>query len=223
MDTVIFDLDDTLADTWHATKRANRKLFFYFLKKRLFKLVRALIFRENVDFIANSSYILLMDSNDIIRMFIKNYYPDIPEEFLDGAVMEFDKEFFRNFKLNEGALDVLDYLKGRYRLCLVTDGTLRWQEQKIELLGINGYFDKIAIAGALGTSKPDPMNFMEVLSGSEDKVYVIGDRVETDIAGGASIGAVTILFKNGFFNYDRDCGIVPTYTIEHLSELRQYL
>jgi len=219
MDTVIFDLDDTLADTWHATKHANRRLFLFFVKKRMFKLIKALVLRENEDFITKNDDILLQDSNEVIRMFIKKYYPNIDEEVIDGAIKTFDDSFFRNFRLIDGALEVLDHLKGKHRLCIVTDGTVSWQEKKISLLGIRDYFDRIVIAGALGTSKPNKQNFLKALNGKDGDITVVGDRAYTDIKGGKSIGARTILFKNGFFNNSNNFDIKADHTISDLREL----
>jgi len=219
MDTVIFDLDDTLANTWQASKMANRRLFRFFVLRGMFRLVMAMFTKKNEEFIANNREILLKDSHQIIEMFIRHFYPDIDEKVIREAVEYFDREFYRRFSLTEGAKEVLEELGSRCRLCIVTDG-LEWdQKRKIEHLGIGDYFDAIVIAGALGTSKPDSNNFRMALSGDEERIYVVGDRLETDIAGGEAIGATTILFKNGFFNYDRDSEVEPRHTIHNLKEL----
>ena len=223
MDTVIFDLDDTLANTWQASGKANRKLFGFFVKRRMFRLVKAMIFRKNEEFIANNMDILLKDSHQIIEAFIRTFYPDIEDDIIKEAVCFFDKEFYKRFMLTEGALETLRHLKGKYRLCIVTDGQEWDQKRKIEHLGIGDYFDKIIIAGAVGAPKPEPNNFLLALSGNEKNIYVVGDRIETDIVGGKKIGAVTILFKNGFFNYDRESQVEPSHIIDNLTDLMEIL
>ncbi|HOP09270.1 MAG TPA: HAD family hydrolase [Candidatus Methanofastidiosa archaeon] len=223
MDTVIFDLDDTLANTWQASGKANKRLLCFFVRRGMFRLIKAMIFRKNEEFIASNMDILLKDSYQVIEMFIRRFYPDIDASIIENAIESFDREFYRYFTLTDGASDALEYLKGRYRLCIVTDGSEWDQKRKIEHLGIEGYFDKIVIAGAVGTAKPESNNFKMALSGDEKNVYVVGDRLETDIVGGRDIGATTILFKNGFFNYKRQSEITPDHTIGRLSELRDIL
>ncbi len=219
MDTVIFDLDDTLADTWSATKRANRALFWHFLKTRQFRLVKALILREHTDFLQSREEILLLDSNGFLSRFIRDFVPDMDQRYIDGVCEMYDAVFFSSLAFVPGAQGVLDYLSGTYRLALVTDGTKQWQEHKLEHLGISSYFDAIIISGEVGTSKLNPENFRMALSGEEDAVYVVGDRLETDIRGGNAIGAITILFKNGVFDYERDIVDAPAFSITALEEL----
>jgi putative hydrolase of the HAD superfamily len=189
----------------------------------MFRLVKAMIFRKNEEFIANNMDILLKDSHQIIEMFIRGFYPGIRDSTILEAITSFDREFYQRFALTEGARDVLEYLSGKYRLCIVTDGSEWDQKRKIEHLGIEDYFDKMVIAGAIGTAKPEPSNFLRALSGDERVVYVVGDRLETDIVGGKEIGATTILFNNGFFNYERDSDVKPDHTIDYLHQLMDIL
>ena len=223
MDTVIFDLDDTLADTLRATKRANRALFMHFIRTRQFRLVKALVFREHTDFLQSREEILLLDSRGFITRFIRDFVPDMSAQDVERACELYDEAFFPALSLVGGAKEILDYLSGRYRLALVTDGTKQWQERKLSHLGIKDCFASVVISGEVGTSKLNPDNFRMALSGDESAVYVVGDRLETDIRGGNSIGATTILFKNGVFDYERDSPDVPDHTITSLTELKSLL
>ncbi|MDD4282013.1 MAG: HAD family hydrolase, partial [Candidatus Methanofastidiosa archaeon] len=101
----------------------------------------------------------------------------------------------------------------------VTDGAKRWQEEKLRRLGIAPFFDRIIISGEVGSSKLNDENFRMALEGGEDRVYVVGDRLETDIRGGNAIGATTILVRRGTFAYDRETDIVPDVTVTSLAEL----
>ncbi len=182
-------------------------------------MIKALVFREHTDFLQSREEILLLDSKGFLSRFIRDFVPDMDQHFIDRVCELYDEVFFSALAFVPGAKGVLDYLSGRYRLALVTDGTRQWQENKLEHLGIGSYFDTIVISGDVGTSKLNPENFRTALSGYEDTVYVVGDRLETDIRGGNAIGAITILFKNGVFDYERDTDDVPAFSIASLDEL----
>lgn len=219
MDTIIFDLDDTLADTYRATKKANRALFFHLLRTGRLRLVKALLLREHTDFLMSREDILLYDSHDFIAHFIRDADPGMPQDRIDAACTLYDLAFFSAFGLVEGARDLLAFLNPRYRLALVTDGAKRWQEEKLRRLGIAPFFDRIIISGEVGSSKLNDENFRMALEGGEDRVYVVGDRLETDIRGGNAIGATTILVRRGTFAYDRETDIIPDVTVTSLAEL----
>lgn len=222
MDTVIFDLDDTLIETWGATRRANISLMLFFMKKRLFRIVLALIRKENNEFIKNSGEMLLLDSYIVIGRFMRYYYPDIGQDVIDRASDLFHEVFYRHLRTVDGALEILDYLSEKYRLCLVTDGSVRWQNEKIDMFGLRKYFEKIIISGETGVSKLKPDNFLRAMP-PQEKAYVVGDRMETDIRNGGAAGAETILFKHGFFTYEERGEVVPDHRISALCELRTIL
>lgn len=222
MGTVIIDLDDTLATTWKAAQKGNRKLLFFFLKKRLFRIVKALILKQDKEFIFQNEAILLLDPPTVIKKFLSQYYPRLPESVKEEACLVFEKAFYEKFSLTDGAIDLLQHIKGRYRLCLVTDGSKEWQNEKIDFLGIREYFDNIIISGEIGTSKKNVRNF-ELACKGDEKTYVIGDRMETDIRGGNAIGATTILFRNGFFEYERVAGVTPDHSVSTLREIMSLL
>ncbi|RZN48975.1 HAD family hydrolase [archaeon] len=222
MATVVFDLDDTLANTWAASRKANRKLLWYFLRHGMWRIAKALLLKENVRYLVNDEQLLLLDSDSIIARFLRYYYPDISDVEVVRICSVFHDEFYRHFDLMPGARDVLEWLGRKYRLCLVTDGSVRWQEEKLARLGIRDYFDTIVISGSLGTSKRNPDNFRRAIKG-DSPAYVVGDRVSTDIRGGAQAGATTILFKNGLFESIEEREVEPDHEISSLFELYSLL
>lgn len=59
--------------------------------------------------------------------------------------------------------DMLERLKKRYRLGLVTNGTSATQRRKLQKLGVESLFDAVTISEEVGFKKPDPRAFQHAL------------------------------------------------------------
>jgi putative hydrolase of the HAD superfamily len=90
----------------------------------------------------------------------------------------------------DGALDVLEVLRGRYRLAALTNGNA-----DIARLGLDRYFGFALSAASVGASKPHPAMFREALrraaSDPHEMVHV-GDHPIDDVQGAADVGVHTI-------------------------------
>lgn len=131
----------------------------------------------------------------------------------------------RNPILYEESLKVLEDLKGRYELLLLTNGSPSLQQIKLEITPeIAPFFDHIIISGAFGKGKPDPDIFHHALSKfglSADEVLMVGDNLMTDIIGAEKAG-----IRSVWINREEKApheSIIPTYEIQHLEELLQLL
>jgi len=119
----------------------------------------------------------------------------------DAAYMENLVNIFRNHKpdinLPSQSRMILESLKGRYKLGLITDGYLPAQELKIEALGLEKYFDYILYTGKLGREhwKPSPKAFEKLLAQlavSADQCVCVGDNLEKDFLSPNQMGFKTI-------------------------------
>lgn len=97
--------------------------------------------------------------------------------------------------------EVLDALGGRVTLALVTNGIGEVQRARIERLGLDNYFEAIAISGELGTSKPGTAIFDFVFESLEfpnkSEALMIGDSLASDIQGGNNFGIATCWYNPG--------------------------
>lgn len=117
--------------------------------------------------------------------------------------------------------EVLDALKGKYKLLLLTNGTPDLQEEK--LLGVpelTPYFDEIIISGNYGMGKPDAGIFrhaLECLGVDPQDAIMVGDKLTTDILGANTIGMTSVwVNRDGKTRTDE---IVPTHEISRLDQL----
>lgn len=107
----------------------------------------------------------------------------------------------RKGQLMPYATEVLDYLSGRYRLTVITNGFDEIQHLKLTAGNLHGYFDHIITSQKAGHRKPAREIFEYALQHNDTQCHeaiMIGDNLITDIGGarGANIDAV-------FFNSER--------------------
>lgn len=97
---------------------------------------------------------------------------------------------------------VLDGLRGRVRLAVVTNGMESHQRAKLAAAGLSERFDAIVTSEAVGASKPDPRIFhvaLERLACRAGDAVMVGDHPLRDVAGAQQAGLRGVWI-------DRDCG-----------------
>jgi putative hydrolase of the HAD superfamily len=90
---------------------------------------------------------------------------------------------------------VLEHLRGRVKLGMITNGASDIQRRKIEGSGLAGYFDVILVSGEEGFGKPKPEIFrlaIDRLDVDEASAVMIGDSLARDIAGAAGVGMKSV-------------------------------
>lgn len=117
--------------------------------------------------------------------------------------------------------EVLDALKERYPLALVTDAQSMYARGELHRVGLLGYFDPIVVSGDHGYRKPDRRLFQAALNGMKvaaSNAMYVGNDMYRDIFGAREAGLTTVMFDSdqGKKAY-LDC--VPDYTITDLREL----
>ena len=188
---VIFDFDGTLS---------NRKANAYYLFKDYFRPFFK-DFNED-EYEAVLQDMVTYDCNGTIRVsyrlipFIHKYGKYFSEE--DGKI--FDKWYYDHMGeyavLKPETLDVLNELKGKYKLGLITNGISSTQHSKIKQTKIEDYFDEIIVSGDLDDiAKPDKRIF-EIMADKlglkpEECVYV-GDVFASDVIGAIRANMVPI-------------------------------
>jgi len=116
---------------------------------------------------------------------------------------------------------VLELLKDRYQLVLLTNGSPTLQKKKLEITPeIAPYFEHIVISGAFGRGKPDPSIFKFVLAQSNiqaDEAIMVGDNLMTDILGASRTAIRSVWINRECKQPDKE--VLPTYEITDLEEL----
>jgi putative hydrolase of the HAD superfamily len=118
---------------------------------------------------------------------------------------------------------VLDELKARFPLAVVSDGQSAWARPEMRALEIDGYFDPVIVSGDYGYRKPDPRLFQAALDGigaGPREVLFVGNDMYHDVYGARQMGMKTVFFASNQGRKQMD-GVEPDYIIYHFAELRQ--
>lgn len=102
----------------------------------------------------------------------------------------------------DGVESMLDRLRQRYRVGLLTNGPTVAQRAKLATLGWEAAFDATVVSGELPAGKPDPAAFealLDALGSAADETVYVGDEVGADVGGATAAGlrVVQIVFPGG--------------------------
>ncbi len=116
--------------------------------------------------------------------------PDHP--FVNRAVEAYFSLFPESCRLIPGTREMLESLKGVYRLGLLSNFTHAPAVRDIiEALGIDQFFDVVLISGELGYRKPHPLVFerlVQSLGFEHRQTLFVGDDLGPDISGAKNAG-----------------------------------
>ena len=122
--------------------------------------------------------------------------------------------------LFEGAIELLEALKNRFRLHIITNGFDKVQQFKIENSGIESFFEFVFTAEKVGFKKPHPEIFIQSLktvNTTAEASIMIGDSFEADILGALNQGMQAIHFNSHNEEVHAKCPIV--YSLAELKAL----
>lgn len=210
---VIFDLDNTLADRKYAFEMHSKKLAELYLKDRSDE--------EKEQFVRR---MIVLDKNGYAPK--SEVYGTICREFSpDGTPDELFAKWRENAALftrqEPFAEEILIYLKDKYKLSLLTNGSFKTQSVKLESVGLRKYFERVIISEETGTEKPDREIYLLICRETgvmpEEALY-IGDHLENDVKGPLSAGMSAVLYDK----YGTYRGVYEN-TVSSLKELMLYL
>lgn len=127
----------------------------------------------------------------------------------------------KNPFIYEETFQVLDQLKGRYQLALLTNGSPSLQQTKLSMSpDIAPYFATVIVSGDFGVGKPDVSIFEYALTNTgsqKSETLMVGDNLLTDILG-ANRAGIKSVWVNREHKAAHD-SIFPDFEIHHLQEL----
>ncbi len=125
----------------------------------------------------------------------------------------------------DGALSLLNSLKGKSKLGIITNGFIELQQSRLERTGLKEHFDVLVISEEVGHAKPHQRIFDHTLSlmgnPSREGVLMVGDNPDSDILGGLNAGFDTCWLNA--HNKAAPSGITPHYEVSSLTELEYLL
>ncbi|MEQ6124571.1 YjjG family noncanonical pyrimidine nucleotidase [Pseudotenacibaculum sp. MALMAid0570] len=222
---VFFDLDHTLWDFEKNSALAFKKIlpeagvsleFDNFMKAYSpINVGYWKLYREEKISKKNLRYSRLKDTFDALEYSID-----------DDLIYHLSEEYILqlpNFNhLFEGTTELLEYLKEKYALHIITNGFEEVQTIKMQKSGIIDYFKEIITSESVGVKKPNPRVFnyaIEKTNAVAANSMMIGDNLEADIQGAINCGMNVIHYNSE--NLDN----IPqnVTSVNHLLEIKQYL
>jgi putative hydrolase of the HAD superfamily len=203
LDTILFDLDDTLHDDSRAYQAGARQAADDVARERGIDaegLTRAYIAqaqafwaRLNDDHLGTP----MVDTRvGLWRAALQTIGIDDPA-LAARAADDYTRYRKGHLYLEPGALELVDMLKARgCKVGIITNGFAETHHEKIALLGLTERMDAIFIADEIGMVKPDPRVFRhacETLASTPEHTAMVGDRYERDCSGALDVGMFAVL------------------------------
>lgn len=104
----------------------------------------------------------------------------------------------RIVRLVPGTMELLEYLKPKYHLHLITNGFQEVQHTKLSGSGMEPYFETLTVSEEVGVKKPNPEIFLYALKKAgttAGESLMIGDEMAVDIDGARAAGIDQIFFN----------------------------
>lgn len=221
IETVCFDLDNTLCVNVQSDEEIHRELFERVDHEPLFSVSDI----RNVDPAA-------LPETDSKLGFYEEVYRAVTEnlaasEYTTLAETTLDILDETDVRFRAGAQESFQYVRERYdAVGLLTYGDPDTQRAKLDRLGIEPALDAAVVCGPSTDvpGKPDPEAFRTVLAeldaSPETSIYV-GDSLGGDIAGARGVDMYTAWVPTGETAVDPEPE--PTYVLDSPAELREIL
>ena len=128
----------------------------------------------------------------------------------------------RIVRLVPGTMELLDYLKPKYHLHLITNGFQEVQHTKLSGSGLEPYFETLNVSEEVGVKKPNPEMFYYALrkaNANAEESLVIGDEMAVDIDGARAAGIDQVFFNPS----GQDVEGERTFEVKSLLEIMEVL
>ena len=203
---IFFDLDNTLIDSDKAEHNACiefKKMFKEFddIDDNEFAKLWHKIAAQQYERYSKGEITFNRQRIDRVKkVFLK---ADIVKE--DEEAKEIFKKYLKlyekNWQVFDDTVEVLEKLKNKYKLGIITNGDGIQQRQKMENTRLNNYFSEIIISSEVGASKPKKEIFeiaCKKIKEDPKNCLMIGDIYKLDIEGAVNTGlnAIWINRKN---------------------------
>ncbi len=144
-----------------------------------------------------------------------------PPDFIGAVAQLFRVLTMRRLGLFSDTLPLLERLRGRYRMGLISDAQRCFLEPELAEVGLAGLFEHVVVSSDYGYRKPDPRLFGHALAAfaiQPAQAVFIGDNLLRDISGAVAAGISAIwLARPGARTEDSSAR--PALTITSLHEL----
>jgi putative hydrolase of the HAD superfamily len=225
---IFFDLDHTLWDYETNSKETLRELFIaYNLGEKGVTNFESFHreFRR-----VNAELWMLYDTgkigSEVIRAERFKQILEVFKAFNEKLCAEISHEYLhtcpKKDSLMPNAISTLDYLSGKYKLSIITNGFEEIQNTKLTAGNLHKYFDHLVTSQHAGFKKPSKEIFEYTLVKNSimcNQALMVGDNLVTDIGGARQASIDSVFFNHEQLSHDSEIHV----EIHNLSELCELL
>ena len=213
---VVFDLEDTLY------------LEIDFLKSGYHAVADYLSKSVGIhDLYAEMIKVYQAGEKDVFQKVLNHHHLNIDK----SELLDIYRYHFPQIDLDNKVRSVLDQLKGKCHLALITDGRSQTKRNIINALGLSDFFDEsdVYISDEVGHIKTTPFSFEKIMETYPDCQYIyVGDNTEKDFLMPNQLGwdSYCILDDGQHIHkqvFALDAKYLPKHIIKNITELLNYL
>ena len=121
----------------------------------------------------------------------------INDEVINQLAIDYIEHLSDFNHLIPDTLNVLDFLKSKYKMHIITNGFKEVQKRKLEKSNLIHYFETVTISEDVGEKKPHKLIFnhaLKVANANAENSIMIGDNFNADILGALGVGMKAIYY-----------------------------
>jgi putative hydrolase of the HAD superfamily len=229
IDTIFFDLDDTLVAFDAVTEKSWIQVCNEFEKDDTYssdKLYEVINKHSKWYWSDENRHRKgRLDIAEARRQVVVSAFEELklPVEKAIALADLYSKVRIDNMYLFPHVYETLSSLRAKnIKLALITNGDSQSQRGKINRFKLEPYFDYILVEGEFGIGKPDKKVFLHTLgklNSQADSTIMIGDNLKWDIAGPQALGIRAVWIDWGNTGLPESSGIKPDYIISDLRRI----
>ena len=221
-DVILLDVDGTLLDFGMSERQGMRVV----LEQYGFEPTeeRLLLYHEINEGFWSAFERGEVTKEDLVRQRFETFFGRLGRA-VDGREAEelYRRQLDGSAILIDGAVEICGYLRDRYDLYIVTNGTSSTQYKRLAASGLDLYVKDIFVSEDAGSQKPQKEYFdycfSRIPGADPSRMLLVGDSLHSDILGGNVAGTDTCWYnpkgKAG------ESGIRVDYEIRDLRELEK--
>lgn len=157
---------------------------------------------------------------------LEHFMGPLDDELLRDINREFLSRTAEKKEVIDGAMELLEELRQRYQLVVLSNGFVEVQYRKMTVAGILPYIDEVVLSEMAGVNKPSRAIFDYAFSRSHarrEQTVMIGDDWESDILGASNAGIPVVWFNPRHLPRPDDPLRIPLYEVTSLAEIPSLL
>lgn len=146
----------------------------------------------------------------------------VEQEVLELLADEYIEFLPENNNVFEGTFEILEYLKPKYNLHIITNGSHDLQNHKMNNSKLSPYFKTTTNSQSVGVKKPNPLIFdfaLRQANAQKENSIMIGDCIHADVLGAINCGMDAVLFSELY----QDLEDKSIKQVNRLLDLKKYL